>query len=68
MSSAGKGALLSVLRQLARLKTGNQAGISVGFVGYPNVGKSSVINTLRSKKVRTRRRDALLSLQEGQHP
>jgi nuclear GTP-binding protein len=24
---------------------------SVGFIGYPNVGKSSVINTLRSKKV-----------------
>lgn len=25
--------------------------ISVGFVGYPNVGKSSVVNTLRKKKV-----------------
>ena len=25
--------------------------ISVGFIGYPNVGKSSVINTLRKKKV-----------------
>lgn len=25
--------------------------ISVGFIGYPNVGKSSVINTLRAKKV-----------------
>lgn len=25
--------------------------ISVGFIGYPNVGKSSIINTLRSKKV-----------------
>ena len=24
---------------------------SVGFIGYPNVGKSSVINTLRKKKV-----------------
>lgn len=23
----------------------------MGFIGYPNVGKSSVINTLRSKKV-----------------
>eukprot|EP00242_Pyramimonas_sp_CCMP2087_P010269 CAMPEP_0198213438 /NCGR_PEP_ID=MMETSP1445-20131203/28865_1 /TAXON_ID=36898 /ORGANISM="Pyramimonas sp., Strain CCMP2087" /LENGTH=972 /DNA_ID=CAMNT_0043888081 /DNA_START=246 /DNA_END=3167 /DNA_ORIENTATION=- len=46
----GKGALLSVLRQLARLK-GEKSGITVGFVGYPNVGKSSVINTLRSKKV-----------------
>ncbi len=39
--------------QLARLRTDKQA-ISVGFVGYPNVGKSSVINTLRTKKVRHR--------------
>jgi nuclear GTP-binding protein len=30
---------------------GEKSGITVGFVGYPNVGKSSVINTLRSKKV-----------------
>ncbi|KAJ4778406.1 Nucleolar GTP-binding protein 2 [Rhynchospora pubera] len=49
-NSFGKGSLLSVLRQFARLKTDKQA-ISVGFVGYPNVGKSSVINTLRSKNV-----------------
>jgi nuclear GTP-binding protein len=47
----GKGALLSLLRQLARLRSDKKA-ISVGFVGYPNVGKSSVINTLRTKKVR----------------
>lgn len=46
----GKGALLSLLRQLARLRSDKQA-ISVGFVGYPNVGKSSVINALRTKKV-----------------
>ncbi|OMO80315.1 hypothetical protein CCACVL1_13034 [Corchorus capsularis] len=46
--SFGKGSLLSVLRQFARLKSDKQA-ISVGFVGYPNVGKSSVINTLRTK-------------------
>ncbi|XP_062082436.1 nuclear/nucleolar GTPase 2-like [Humulus lupulus] len=43
--SFGKGSLLSVLRQFARLKSDKQA-ISVEFVGYPNVGKSSVINTL----------------------
>ncbi|XP_058078063.1 nuclear/nucleolar GTPase 2 [Magnolia sinica] len=48
--SFGKGSLLSVLRQFARLKADKQA-ISVGFVGYPNVGKSSVINTLRTKNV-----------------
>jgi nuclear GTP-binding protein len=46
----GKGALISLLRQLSRLRSDKQA-ISVGFVGYPNVGKSSVINTLRTKKV-----------------
>ncbi|KAI3878843.1 hypothetical protein MKX03_000653 [Papaver bracteatum] len=48
--SFGKGSLLSVLRQFARMKNDKQA-ISVGFVGYPNVGKSSVINTLRTKSV-----------------
>jgi len=46
----GKGALLSLLRQFGRLRRDRQS-ISVGFVGYPNVGKSSVINTLQSKKV-----------------
>ena len=46
----GKGSLLSLLRQLARLHTEKQA-IAVGMVGYPNVGKSSVINALRTKKV-----------------
>ncbi len=25
--------------------------ISVGFIGYPNVGKSSIINTLKKKAV-----------------
>lgn len=47
----GKGSLLGLLRQLARLRS-DKKYISVGFVGYPNVGKSSVINTLRTKKVR----------------
>ncbi|CAN4104168.1 unnamed protein product [Withania somnifera] len=46
--SFGKGSLLSVLRQISRLKSDKQA-ISAGFVGYPNVGKSSVINTLRTE-------------------
>jgi len=49
-NSFGKGSLLSVLRQFARMKNDKQA-ISVGFIGYPNVGKSSVINTLRTKNV-----------------
>ena len=46
----GKGALLSLLRQFQRLHA-DKPNISVGFIGYPNVGKSSVINTLRTKKV-----------------
>ncbi|KHJ49093.1 hypothetical protein D918_00211 [Trichuris suis] len=46
----GKGALINVLRQLAKLHSDRQQ-ISVGFIGFPNVGKSSIINALRSKKV-----------------
>lgn len=49
-NSFGKGSLLSLLRQFSRMKSDKQA-ISVGFIGYPNVGKSSVINTLRTKNV-----------------
>merc|ERR1712226_412572 len=46
----GKGALISLLRQFGKLHS-DKKNISVGMVGYPNVGKSSVINALRSKKV-----------------
>lgn len=46
----GKGALIALLRQYAKLHADKKA-VSVGFVGYPNVGKSSIINTLRKKKV-----------------
>jgi len=46
----GKGALIDVLRQYAKLH-GDAKQISVGVVGYPNVGKSSVINALRAKAV-----------------
>ncbi|CAH1772586.1 unnamed protein product [Owenia fusiformis] len=46
----GKGALIQLLRQFSKLQT-DKKQISVGFIGYPNVGKSSVINTLRKKKV-----------------
>jgi nuclear GTP-binding protein len=48
--SFGKGSLINVLRQFASLHKDRQQ-ISVGFIGYPNVGKSSVVNTLRKKKV-----------------
>eukprot|EP00040_Diaphanoeca_grandis_P021386 m.113956 g.113956 ORF g.113956 m.113956 type:complete len:682 (-) comp28312_c1_seq2:64-2109(-) len=46
----GKGALIELLRQFGKLHSDKQQ-ISVGFIGYPNVGKSSVINTLRAEKV-----------------
>ena len=46
----GKGSLIALLRQFAKLHN-DKRQISVGFIGYPNVGKSSVINTLSKKKV-----------------
>ncbi|EEY65483.1 nucleolar GTP-binding protein 2 [Phytophthora infestans T30-4] len=46
----GKGALINLLRQFAKLHQ-EKKQISVGLIGYPNVGKSSVINALRKKKV-----------------
>jgi hypothetical protein len=48
----GKGAIINLLRQFGKLHKDNKQ-ISVGFIGYPNVGKSSVINAVRSKKVKT---------------
>jgi nuclear GTP-binding protein len=45
----GKGALINLLRQFGKLHE-EKKQISVGVIGYPNVGKSSVINTLISKK------------------
>jgi nuclear GTP-binding protein len=39
-----------LLRQFAILHA-NRKQISVGFIGYPNTGKSSIINTLRKKAV-----------------
>lgn len=49
-NSFGKRTLFHVLRQYASLLT-DKKHISVGFIGYPNVGKSSIINTLRGSKV-----------------
>lgn len=46
----GKGSLINLLRQFKQLHP-EKKSISCGLVGYPNVGKSSVINTLRGKKV-----------------
>jgi nuclear GTP-binding protein len=46
----GKGALIQLLRQFGKIHK-DRKQISVGFIGYPNTGKSSVINALRKKKV-----------------
>lgn len=45
----GKQNLINIFRQLKSLY--NKETLSIGFVGYPNCGKSSIINTLRNKKV-----------------
>jgi nuclear GTP-binding protein len=49
-NSFGKGSLITLLRQFSTLHA-NRKQISIGFIGYPNTGKSSIINTLRKKKV-----------------
>ncbi|KAF2000295.1 NGP1NT-domain-containing protein [Amniculicola lignicola CBS 123094] len=51
-NSFGKGSLISLLRQFSSLHS-DRKQISVGLIGYPNTGKSSIINTLRKKKVCT---------------
>jgi len=43
--SFGKSALINLLRQFSKLHA-DKRQISVGCIGYPNVGKSSVINTM----------------------
>ncbi|EHB16512.1 Nucleolar GTP-binding protein 2 [Heterocephalus glaber] len=46
----GKRAFIQLLRQFGKSHT-DKKQIRVGFISYPNVGKSSMINTLHSKKV-----------------
>lgn len=46
----GRGSLIDLLRQFSILHK-DRKQISVGLVGYPNVGKSSIINALRGKPV-----------------
>ncbi|KZO91938.1 NGP1NT-domain-containing protein [Calocera viscosa TUFC12733] len=50
--SFGKGSLIQLLRQFQNLHA-DRKQISVGFIGYPNVGKSSIINCLKKNKVCT---------------
>eukprot|EP00927_Polykrikos_kofoidii_P071033 TRINITY_DN67370_c0_g1_i1.p1 TRINITY_DN67370_c0_g1~~TRINITY_DN67370_c0_g1_i1.p1 ORF type:complete len:702 (+),score=153.88 TRINITY_DN67370_c0_g1_i1:64-2169(+) len=46
----GKNALLNLVRQFGNLMK-EKKHVTVGMLGYPNVGKSSVINTMKKKKV-----------------
>jgi nuclear GTP-binding protein len=46
----GKGSFLQLIRQFDNFHK-DKKNISIGFVGYPNVGKSSVINSLKRRKV-----------------
>ncbi|KAH8899197.1 NGP1NT-domain-containing protein [Thozetella sp. PMI_491] len=46
----GRGSLIDLLRQFSILHK-ERKQVSVGLIGYPNVGKSSVINSLRGKPV-----------------
>ncbi|KAG6440191.1 NGP1NT (NUC091) domain family protein [Babesia bovis T2Bo] len=45
----GKNTLMQLLKQYSQLMK-DRKHFSVGFIGYPNVGKSSVINTLKGEK------------------
>lgn len=56
----GKGSLIQLLRQFSHLHR-DKKQIAVGLIGYPNVGKSSVINTLRAKKGAKQRANAASS-------
>ena len=49
-NSFGKGSLIQLLRQFSSLHS-DRKQISVGLIGGPNTGKSSIINTLLKKKV-----------------
>jgi len=46
----GRGSLIDLLRQFSILHK-DRKQISIGMVGYPNTGKSSIINALRQKSV-----------------
>lgn len=50
-SSVGASTLLQLLKNYSRTSSSNKGGLTVGVIGYPNVGKSSVINSLKAQRV-----------------
>ena len=49
--SIGADKLLELLKNYCRVEGGGKRTITVGVVGFPNVGKSSIINSLKRGKV-----------------
>lgn len=49
--SIGADKLLELLKNYCRVEGGGKRAITVGVVGFPNVGKSSIINSLKRGKV-----------------
>ena len=47
--AVGPDHLMQLIKQLSKKEGVNQA-VTVGLIGYPNVGKSSVINSLKRMK------------------
>jgi len=49
--AVGPDHLIQLIKQLSRVEgEGSTRAVTVGLIGYPNVGKSSVINSLKRSK------------------
>lgn len=46
----GADSVLQLLKNYCRTDSGVRTSITVGIIGYPNVGKSSIINSLKRSR------------------